>query len=109
MDRRGFLGAILAAGCAPAIVRAESLMRTFVRHDSGILMPEIGWYKMTWDYSTSNTEYSFSADGEVWTPLDQGKLILKTDGIIRNDRSFEMTVGLSDSHIVRQREMAFTE
>jgi hypothetical protein len=27
MDRRGFMGAILAAGMAPAIVRAESLMR----------------------------------------------------------------------------------
>lgn len=26
MDRRGFLGAILAAGVAPAIVRVESLM-----------------------------------------------------------------------------------
>lgn len=27
MNRRGFLGAILAAGVAPAIVRVESLMR----------------------------------------------------------------------------------
>ncbi len=27
MNRRGFLGAILALGAAPAIVRAESLMR----------------------------------------------------------------------------------
>jgi hypothetical protein len=27
MDRRGFIGAILATACAPAIVRAESLMR----------------------------------------------------------------------------------
>lgn len=27
MDRRGFLGAMLAAGVAPAVVRAESLMR----------------------------------------------------------------------------------
>jgi len=30
MDRRGFLGAILAAGCAPAIVRASSLMKIVV-------------------------------------------------------------------------------
>lgn len=36
MNRRGFLGAILAAASAPAIVRAESLMPT----RSGILVPE---------------------------------------------------------------------
>jgi len=35
MNRRGFLGAILAASAAPAIVRAESLMRV-----SGIVMPK---------------------------------------------------------------------
>lgn len=34
MNRRGFLGAILAAGCAPAIVRASSLMKV-----SGIIIP----------------------------------------------------------------------
>jgi hypothetical protein len=36
MNRRGFLGAILAAASAPAIVRAQSLMPT----RSGILVPE---------------------------------------------------------------------
>lgn len=36
MNRRGFLGAILAAGCAPAIVRAESLMRC-----TGIVLPTL--------------------------------------------------------------------
>jgi hypothetical protein len=30
MNRRNFLGAILAAGSAPAIVKAESLMKIFV-------------------------------------------------------------------------------
>lgn len=30
LSRRGFLGAILAAGAAPAIVKAESLMKVFV-------------------------------------------------------------------------------
>lgn len=34
MDRRGFLGAILAAGVAPAIVRASSLMSV-----RGLLVP----------------------------------------------------------------------
>lgn len=36
MNRRGFLGAILAAATAPAIVRAQSLMPT----RSGILVPQ---------------------------------------------------------------------
>lgn len=37
MNRRGFLSAILATACAPAIVRAESLMRC-----SGIVVPTLG-------------------------------------------------------------------
>jgi len=31
VNRRGFLGTILAAACAPAIVRADSLMRSIPR------------------------------------------------------------------------------
>jgi hypothetical protein len=37
MDRRGFLGAILAAACAPAIVRASSLMP-----GRAIVLPTLG-------------------------------------------------------------------
>jgi len=37
MNRRGFLGAILAAGVAPAIVRAESLMKIVVPRQELIL------------------------------------------------------------------------
>lgn len=37
MNRRGFLGSILALGAAPAIVRADSLMRIIPR-DIGILI-----------------------------------------------------------------------
>lgn len=40
MNRRGFLGSILAAAAAPAIVRAESLMRIIVPSDE-IILP--GW------------------------------------------------------------------
>jgi len=36
VNRRGFLGSILALGAAPAIVRADSLMRIIPR-DSGII------------------------------------------------------------------------
>ncbi len=38
MDRRGFMGAILAGCAMPAIVRAESLMRMVVR-PSGLIVP----------------------------------------------------------------------
>lgn len=37
MNRRSFLSAILATACAPAIVRAESLMKC-----SGIVVPTLG-------------------------------------------------------------------
>lgn len=39
MDRRGFIGAILAAGAAPAIVKAANIMPVFVRRESGLLAP----------------------------------------------------------------------
>lgn len=48
--RRGFLGAILAAGCAPAIVSAGSLMK--------IVVPRPVWPAPDW------TTYEFS--NEVW-------------------------------------------
>ncbi len=36
MDRRGFLGAILAAAASPAIVKAASLMPIWTRAESGL-------------------------------------------------------------------------
>lgn len=39
MDRRGFLGAILAAAAAPAIVRADSLMRVIPRETVIVASP----------------------------------------------------------------------
>lgn len=47
MNRRGFLGFILAAAVAPAIVRADSLMR-IVPIETAILMPDemrFGWWR----------------------------------------------------------------
>lgn len=42
MNRRGFLGAILAAGVAPAIVRAANIMPVFLRREvGGLLVPEV--------------------------------------------------------------------
>ncbi len=42
MNRRGFLGAMLAAGVAPAIVRADSLMRIVPRDVVILPVMEIG-------------------------------------------------------------------
>lgn len=40
MNRRGFLGAILAAGAAPAIVHAANIMPVFMRKEvGGLLVP----------------------------------------------------------------------
>lgn len=41
MDRRGFLQAILAAGVAPAIVKAANIMPVFSRMQSGLIVPEL--------------------------------------------------------------------
>lgn len=43
MDRRGFLGTILALGAVPAIVRADSLMRVFQRAEveRGFFVPTL--------------------------------------------------------------------
>lgn len=40
MDRRGFLKAMLAAAAAPAIVRAESLMKIYVPPEPKLFVPE---------------------------------------------------------------------
>lgn len=40
MNRRGFMGTMLALGAAPAIVRADSLMR-IVPREAGIFVPSL--------------------------------------------------------------------
>lgn len=39
MNRRGFLLGMLAAGAAPAIVKASNLMPVFARAESGLIVP----------------------------------------------------------------------
>ncbi len=44
MNRRGFLGAMLVAGVAPAIVQAANIMPVFVRKEvGGLLVPELSF------------------------------------------------------------------
>lgn len=47
MNRRGFLGAILACGVAPAIVRAESLMKIYVPQQK-IILRDLSAYSLYW-------------------------------------------------------------
>ena len=44
MNRRGFLGAMLAAGTAPALVRAESLMKLWVPPQELVSPPTTIWH-----------------------------------------------------------------
>ena len=48
MNRRGFLGSILALGAAPAIVRADSLMRIVPRGTSLVTGAAISTREMRW-------------------------------------------------------------
>lgn len=57
MNRRQFMQGILATACAPAIVRADSLMRIVAR-DTTIVLPE----NLFLDWFMSHT-----AD-EIWSP-----------------------------------------
>jgi hypothetical protein len=51
MNRRSFLQSILAVGIAPAVVRAESLMK-MVRRESGLVAPE-------WVYPDMDAEVGY--------------------------------------------------
>ncbi len=52
MDRRGFLGSILALGAAPAIVRADSLMRIVPRGEFVLYQYQEEIARTIWDTET---------------------------------------------------------
>jgi hypothetical protein len=62
MNRRGFIGSILALGAAPAIVRADSLMRIV---PVGTLVERVQFYQasrqdlsdLIWDISPEETPF----------------------------------------------------
>ena len=67
MNRRGFLSALLAAGAAPAIVRAESLMKIVVP-EKKILVPNqnLTWHEAEWQYEPGQF------NGHDWVMVEGG-------------------------------------
>lgn len=63
MNRRGFLAGILAAAAAPAIVRADALMKIVPRQSDYLYMPNL----------TGN--WRNEADGYVWVVGEGGFLV----------------------------------
>jgi hypothetical protein len=67
MNRRGFLAGILAAGTAPAIVRAESLMKIFVPKQE-ILLPSA--MDIAWSVADINSPNLIIAAEYEWKQLN---------------------------------------
>lgn len=74
MNRRGFLGSILALGAAPAIVRADALMR-IVPRDATVIAPEVGRITTFEFYESSN----HAADAMAWALIMQEALRIAHD------------------------------
>lgn len=71
MNRRGFLGSILALGVAPAIVRADSLMR-IVPRELGIYTASGTWIRFTYDSNSGEAKFYESSDGARWMQIGAG-------------------------------------
>ncbi len=69
--RRTFLGSILALGAAPAIVRADALMRVVPRETTLLADPWLGW--INWDPAADHhslTRIALCTSGGVVRVLD---------------------------------------
>lgn len=68
MDRRGFLGSIIALGCAPAIVRASSLMPVRVL-DAPVGIWEAVLDQLHFDHLSGRTNFAAlsAAQKELWS------------------------------------------
>lgn len=72
MNRRGFLQSCLALAAAPAIVRADSLMRIVPRDTLVPVSQEWvspAWVRYTYDSASGNARIYESSDGIIWTPI----------------------------------------
>lgn len=93
-SRRGFLLGMLAAGAAPAIVRADALMR-IVPRDATVLP---GWVTFTDDGARPMTTADFE---RIWREAAERAcnppMLVDADGSVTwlNDRSAEMLIALT--------------
>ena len=83
MNRRSFLGAILAAGAAPAIVRADSLMRVVVRPDSGLIT--YGWVEVSQSIIIDSDWRYAEGDPVIFIPNDEYLIGRMTQSIVKNN------------------------
>lgn len=65
MDRRGFLGSILALGAAPAIVRADSLMRIVPTDTLVIDLIES-------QYTFTRESFAYTVTASLWVRTPSG-------------------------------------
>jgi hypothetical protein len=86
MNRRGFLGAILAAGVAPAVVKAASLMPIFVRRESGLLAAEFDWKidLQAARVADLNAEFAEGFDNRTFTEIIQETMNARRDEMVAN-------------------------
>lgn len=97
MDRRNFLGAMLAACSAPAIVRAESLMQIVVPKQE-LILPSSSGFSLSWptaEDSVSLAGYECSVDdGESWNYADPESRVLTG---LKPGRSYNVLIRAYDS------------
>lgn len=62
MNRRSFLGAILAAAAAPAIVRADSLMRILPRETTVLAGEGVQFYESSLDLNFASEDLALTID-----------------------------------------------
>lgn len=99
MNRRGFLQAMLAAGAAPAIVKAVNLMPLFVRKEAGgLLVPE--WEEIPY------------VSGMTYAQITREALRIlhgNMEFVARVNRDFGNAKNLADRIIVRRPAPLFTK
>lgn len=100
MNRRGFLGSILAACAAPAIVRADSLMRIVPRDLTVAGLPYAELYQRTFDELAELAEGTWTPTIEGWD--SQGKQIAMPGTWVRMGNTLVVTAAI-DVRTIRAR------
>ena len=67
MNRRGFLQSCIALAAAPAIVRADSLMRIVPRNT--LVDKSALWVRFTYEGESGEAKFYESQDGDLWIPI----------------------------------------